>query len=137
MREGARNNAEAVRRNGVKFCYAENWIYAPPIEKMRRLIAASKGSILELRAEENHSGFKLSVFEGLEINREGYIVAHGRAIGGTSLTFGSDVEDQVDLTGRVDFQGFQDISDAELDPFFEPDGSEILLCTISFRAGAE
>lgn len=60
MREGARNNAEAVReavrRNGVKFCYAENWIYAPPIEKMRRLIAASKGSILELRAEENHSG---------------------------------------------------------------------------------
>jgi len=60
MREGAGKNAEAVResvrRNGVKFCYAENWIYAPPIEKMRRLIAASKGSILELRAEENHSG---------------------------------------------------------------------------------
>src|SRR5271165_1289352 len=60
MRDGARNNAtavlEAVRRNGVKFCYAENWIYAPPIEKMRRLIAASKGAILELRAEENHSG---------------------------------------------------------------------------------
>jgi len=60
MREGARHNAEAVReavrRNRVRFCYAENWIYAPPIEKMRRLIAASKGSILELRAEENHSG---------------------------------------------------------------------------------
>jgi predicted dehydrogenase len=60
MRDGARSNAaavrEAVRRNGVKFCYAENWIYAPPIEKMRRLIAASKGAILELRAEENHSG---------------------------------------------------------------------------------
>jgi predicted dehydrogenase len=53
MREGARKNAEAVReavrRNRVRFCYAENWIYAPPIEKMRRLIAASKGSILELR----------------------------------------------------------------------------------------
>ncbi|MGH7991910.1 MAG: Gfo/Idh/MocA family protein [Limisphaerales bacterium] len=60
MREGARRNTEAVReavrRNRVRFCYAENWIYAPPIEKMRRLIAASKGSILELRAEENHSG---------------------------------------------------------------------------------
>jgi predicted dehydrogenase len=60
MRDGARSNAaavrEAVRRNGVKFCYAENWIYAPPIEKMRRLIAASRGAILELRAEENHSG---------------------------------------------------------------------------------
>ena len=60
MREGARKNAEAVRaavqKNRVKFCYAENWVYAPPIDKMRRLIAASKGAILELRAEENHSG---------------------------------------------------------------------------------
>ncbi len=60
MWDGARRHAEAVRdavkKNGVRFCYAENWIYAPPIDKMRRLIAASKGSILELRAEENHSG---------------------------------------------------------------------------------
>jgi predicted dehydrogenase len=60
MRAGALANAqavrEAVRRAGVAFCYAENWIYAPPIAKMRRLIAASKGSVLELRAEENHSG---------------------------------------------------------------------------------
>jgi predicted dehydrogenase len=60
MREGARRNAEAVRdavrKAGVRFCYAENWVYAPPIAKMRRLIAASKGSVLELRTEENHSG---------------------------------------------------------------------------------
>ncbi len=60
MLEGARRNAEAVReavrRSGVRFCYAENWVYAPPIVKMRNLIAASSGSILELRAEENHSG---------------------------------------------------------------------------------
>ena len=60
MRDGARRNAEAVRdavrRSGVKFCYAENWVYAPPIDKMRRLIAAAKGAILELRTEENHSG---------------------------------------------------------------------------------
>ena len=60
MRDGALRNAEAVRgavrRNGVKFCYAENWVYSPPILKMRNLIAASKGSVLELRAEENHSG---------------------------------------------------------------------------------
>jgi predicted dehydrogenase len=60
MWEGALRNAEAVReavqRQGVRFCYAENWVYAPPIAKMRKLIAASKGSVLELRAEENHSG---------------------------------------------------------------------------------
>lgn len=60
MREGARRNAEAVRaavrHNHVRFCYAENWVYSPPIAKMRKLIAASKGSVLELRTEENHSG---------------------------------------------------------------------------------
>jgi len=60
MRAGALRNAEAVReavrKAGVRFCYAENWVYAPPIAKMRRLIGASKGSVLELRAEENHSG---------------------------------------------------------------------------------
>ncbi len=60
MREGALRNAEAVRdavkQYGVKFCYAENWIYAPPIRKICRLISASKGAILDLRAEENHSG---------------------------------------------------------------------------------
>jgi len=60
MREGALRNAEAVRKavssSGVRFCYAENWVYSPPIAKMRKLIAVAKGSILELRAEENHSG---------------------------------------------------------------------------------
>jgi predicted dehydrogenase len=60
MREGAMRNAEAVRaavrKNNVRLCYAENWVYAPPIAKMRKLIAASKGSVLELRTEENHSG---------------------------------------------------------------------------------
>ena len=60
MWAGAMRNAEAVRAavrvHGVRFCYAENWVYAPPIAKMRRLIAAAKGSVLELRAEENHSG---------------------------------------------------------------------------------
>jgi predicted dehydrogenase len=60
MRDGARRNSEAVREavrhHGVKFCYAENWVYAPPIVKMRNLIEVSRGAILELRAEENHSG---------------------------------------------------------------------------------
>jgi len=60
MREGALRNAEAVReavrRSGVRFCYAENWVYAPPIAKMRRLMAASGGSVLELCAQEHHSG---------------------------------------------------------------------------------
>jgi predicted dehydrogenase len=60
MLEGARKNVgavlDAVRGNGVTLCYAENWVYAPPMEKLRRLIRAAGGAILDLRAEENHSG---------------------------------------------------------------------------------
>ncbi|MEK6717851.1 MAG: Gfo/Idh/MocA family oxidoreductase [candidate division NC10 bacterium] len=60
MLTGARKNVaavlEAVRRNRVTLGYAENWVYAPPIEKLRRLIQVSGGAILDLRAEENHSG---------------------------------------------------------------------------------
>ncbi|MCZ7573669.1 MAG: Gfo/Idh/MocA family oxidoreductase [Ardenticatenaceae bacterium] len=46
----------AARSNRVRLMYAENWVYAPAIEKARRLIAASKGTIMELRGVEAHSG---------------------------------------------------------------------------------
>jgi predicted dehydrogenase len=36
--------------------YAENWLYSPAVEKTARLVAASGGAILEIRAEESHSG---------------------------------------------------------------------------------
>src|SRR5204863_7724737 len=43
-------------KSGVTFCYAEDFVYAPPVAKLRRLMDASGGTILELRAEESHSG---------------------------------------------------------------------------------
>jgi predicted dehydrogenase len=47
---------KAVKGNKVKFCYAENWVYAPPVLKLKRLMQASRGTILDMRAEESHSG---------------------------------------------------------------------------------
>lgn len=48
---------EAIGRSGVSFMYAENWIYAPPIVKAKRLIKSMPGTtILSQRAEESHSG---------------------------------------------------------------------------------
>lgn len=41
---------------GVRLMYAENWVYAPPIQKARRLFAASRGPILRIEGEESHSG---------------------------------------------------------------------------------
>jgi predicted dehydrogenase len=47
---------DAVRAAGVRLCYAENWVYAPPIQKARRLFAAAKGPIIRIEGEESHSG---------------------------------------------------------------------------------
>jgi predicted dehydrogenase len=47
---------EACRRNKVRMGYAENFVYAPPVAKLRRLMDASGGTLLDLRAEESHSG---------------------------------------------------------------------------------
>jgi len=47
---------QSVRKNRVKFMYAENWIYAPPLIKLKNLMKVSGGTILEIRAEQGHSG---------------------------------------------------------------------------------
>src|SRR5256886_9477209 len=60
MRAAALRNSDAVldavTSAGVTLCYAEDFVYAPPVAKLRRLLDASGGAILELRAEESHSG---------------------------------------------------------------------------------
>ena len=48
--------ADACRRNQVILGYAENFVYAPPVAKLRRLMDAGAGTLLDLRAEESHSG---------------------------------------------------------------------------------
>lgn len=47
---------EAVTRAGVTLCYAEDFVYAPPVARLRALLETSGGGLLELRAEESHSG---------------------------------------------------------------------------------
>ncbi len=55
-RQTARAILDAATSAGVRLCYAENFVYAPPVEKIRRFIRQSGGAILDLRAEESHSG---------------------------------------------------------------------------------
>ena len=60
MRDEARASVqrihEAVQQAGVHFFYAENWIYAPAIQKAMRLCEAAGGTLFDIRAEEAHSG---------------------------------------------------------------------------------
>jgi predicted dehydrogenase len=46
----------AITEAGVTLMYAENWVYAPSIQKARRLIEGGAGTVLRMVAEESHSG---------------------------------------------------------------------------------
>ena len=52
----AQSMIKATEQNRVKLMYAENWLYSPPVQKALRLAEASGGTILEIRAQECHSG---------------------------------------------------------------------------------
>ena len=60
MFETALKNADemvqSVAQNKVAFCYGENWVYAPSIQKANHTLAQSDNTILRIVAEECHSG---------------------------------------------------------------------------------
>ncbi len=51
-----RSLEEDLKRSGVKFMYAENFVYAPSVVKIKRMLHTSRSPVIELRAEESHSG---------------------------------------------------------------------------------
>jgi predicted dehydrogenase len=55
-RESMNAVSSAVDEAGVLFMYAENWVYAPAMSKTKSMLAHSRASILDIRAEESHSG---------------------------------------------------------------------------------
>ena len=46
----------AARESGKLVCYAENWVYAPAIQKEREILVKSNGQILWIIGDESHSG---------------------------------------------------------------------------------
>lgn len=45
-----------LEETGLTFCYAENYVYIPSVQKSRELIEATDARILMMRGEEAHSG---------------------------------------------------------------------------------
>lgn len=54
--------ATAVRSNGTFFGYAENFIYAPAIQKEREIIVKSGAQVLRMMGEESHNGSASPVY---------------------------------------------------------------------------
>ena len=74
LREVIRSSDEvfkAVQENGVKFMYAENWVYAPAITKAKRLLRESGGTIRDIRAEQSHSGSHAAASKRMETSGGG------------------------------------------------------------------
>jgi predicted dehydrogenase len=46
----------AAFETGKRICYAENWVYAPAVEKEREILVKSGGQILWIIGDESHSG---------------------------------------------------------------------------------
>jgi predicted dehydrogenase len=47
---------EAADASGKQLMYAENWVYAPSIQKEREILWATKAQVLWIMGEESHSG---------------------------------------------------------------------------------
>jgi predicted dehydrogenase len=52
----SRRILEAADRSGKRLMYAEDWVYAPVIQREREILVASEAQILWMIGEESHSG---------------------------------------------------------------------------------
>jgi predicted dehydrogenase len=77
----------AANTCGVKLMYAENWLYCPAVQKALRLAEASDGVILEIRAQEAHSGSHASYAKSWEKAGGGALVRLAPHPIGTAIYF--------------------------------------------------
>lgn len=54
--------ARAIENSGIIFGYAENFVYAPAIQKEREIIEKTSAQILRIQGEESHSGSTSPVY---------------------------------------------------------------------------
>jgi len=73
----SRRLRDAVRSAGVRIGYAENFVYAPSIQKEREIIEKTKGQILRLTGEESHSGSHSAVYGIWSEQGGGSLIAKG------------------------------------------------------------
>jgi predicted dehydrogenase len=67
----------AAQSSGNRACYAENWIYAPAVQKEREILAKSKGQILWMLGEQSHSGSHSPYYGSWRFSGGGSMVGKG------------------------------------------------------------
>ena len=68
---------EAEKRSHGRILYAENWVYAPAIQKEREIIEKTGAQILWMHGEEAHSGSHASTYGHWKYSGGGVMVGKG------------------------------------------------------------
>jgi predicted dehydrogenase len=68
---------EAAKTADRRVCYAENWIYAPAVQKEREILAKSGGQILWMLGEQSHSGSHSPYYGSWRFSGGGSLVGKG------------------------------------------------------------
>jgi predicted dehydrogenase len=67
----------AAKSSGKTVCYAENWVYAPAIQKEREILAKSGAQVLWMIGEESHSGSHSQYYGYWKFSGGGSLVGKG------------------------------------------------------------
>jgi predicted dehydrogenase len=68
---------EVFRKSGVMLGYAENFVYAPAVQKEREIVEKTRAQILRLVGEESHNGSHSPVYGIWSIQGGGSLIAKG------------------------------------------------------------
>ena len=72
-----RRIAQAVRKHGVFFGYAENFVYAPSVQKEREVIERTGAQILRMTGEESHNGSASPIYGTWRFSGGGSLMGKG------------------------------------------------------------
>ena len=75
--ESCRRMLEAEAQSEGRILYAENWIYAPPVQKEREIIEKSKSQILWINGEQSHSGSHSLAYGQWKFSGGGSLIGKG------------------------------------------------------------
>ena len=67
----------AVNKSKVLLCYAENFVYAPSIQKEKEIIQKSRSQILRMLGEESHNGSHSKVYGDWNFSGGGSLIGKG------------------------------------------------------------
>ena len=75
--ESIQRMLDAEKKSKGRIMYAENWVYAPPVQKEREIIEKTKGQILWMNGEQSHSGSHSLAYGQWKFSGGGSLIGKG------------------------------------------------------------